>query len=42
MTNAVDAPDRDPVVPIQVLGKVVFEIPKIGWVAIAVKGFFTG
>jgi len=35
-------PDSDPVVPEQVVGKVVFRIPKIGWVAILVKGFFTG
>ena len=35
-------PDSDPVIPENVVGKLVFTIPKIGWVAIAVKGFFTG
>ena len=27
--------------PEQVVGKAVFTVPKIGWVAIAVKSFFT-
>lgn len=33
-------PDTDPVVPEQVIGRVIFKIPKIGWAAIVVKGFF--
>jgi len=40
--DANNAPDLAPVVPEQVVGKVVFTIPKIGWVAIIIKGFFTG
>ena len=40
--DANEDPDSDPVVPEQVVGKVVFKIPKIGWVAIVVKEFFTG
>ncbi len=40
--DANDEPDTDPVIPENVVGKVVFTIRKIGWVAIAVKGFFTG
>lgn len=35
-------PDADPVLPANVVGKAVFEIPKIGWAAIAVKEFFMG
>jgi len=35
-------PDAAPVYPSQVRGKVVFNIPKVGWVAIAIKGFFSG
>jgi len=34
--------DSDPVIPENVVGKLVFTIPKVGWVAIAIKGFFTG
>ena len=34
--------DKDPVIPENVVGKLVFTVPKIGWVAIAVKQFFTG
>jgi len=40
--DANDKPDSDPVIPENVVGKVVFNIPKIGWVVITVKGFFTG
>ena len=35
-------PDAAPVYPRQVMGKVVLNIPKVGWAAIAVKGFFSG
>jgi len=35
-------PDSDPVIPENVVGKAVFTIPKLGWLAIVVKGFFTG
>ncbi|HLB28397.1 MAG TPA: signal peptidase I [Dehalococcoidales bacterium] len=34
--------DSDPVIPQNVIGKIVFNVPKIGWLAIIVKGFFTG
>ena len=37
-----DEPDTDPVIPQNVVGKVVFTIPKIGWASIVVKSFFTG
>ena len=40
--DANDEPDLDPVIPENVVGKVVFTIRNIGWVAIVVKGFFTG
>ena len=40
--DANDEPDTDPVIPENVVGKVVFTIRKIGWVAIVVKGLFTG
>jgi len=40
--DANNAPDLAPVVPEQVIGKVTHKIPKIGWVAIVVKGLFTG
>ncbi len=36
------APDPNPVLADNVVGKVVFNIPKIGWAAIAVKEFFMG
>jgi signal peptidase len=35
-------PDANPVIPENVVGKAVFTISKIGWAAIAVKGFFMG
>ena len=40
--DANDEPDDDPVIPENVVGKAVFNIPKIGWIAIVVKSFFTG
>ena len=40
--DANNAPDSAPVVPEQVIGRVIFRIPKIGWAAIVVKGFFVG
>ena len=35
-------PDPNPVLADNVVGKVIFNIPKVGWAAIAVKQFFTG
>jgi signal peptidase len=35
-------PDANSVLPDNVVGKAVFDIPKIGWAAIAVKEFFMG
>ncbi len=35
-------PDKDPVIPQNVVGKHVLTIPKIGWASIVVKSFFTG
>ncbi len=40
--DANNAPDPEPVMSGQIIGKAVFTVPKIGWVAIWVKGFFTG
>lgn len=40
--DANDAPDSEPVVPGQVMGKTVFIVPKIGWVPIAVKEALKG
>jgi len=40
--DAVDEPDTDPVIAENVVGKAVFNIPKIGWVAVVIKGLFTG
>jgi signal peptidase len=37
-----NAPDTDPVLPGNVVGKVTFTVPKVGWVAIVIKNFFTG
>jgi signal peptidase len=37
-----DSPDSDPVIPENVVGKVVFTVPKVGWMAIVIKNFFTG
>jgi len=40
--DANEDPDTDPVIPEQVIGRVMFNIPRIGWAAIVVKGFFIG
>jgi len=40
--DANSEPDANPVLAANVVGKVIFEIPKIGWAAIAVKEFFMG
>ena len=40
--DANSEPDFNPVIPANVVGKAIFEIPKIGWAAIAVKEFFMG
>ncbi len=40
--DANDKPDKDPVIPANVIGKLVLTIPKIGWASIVVKSFFTG
>ena len=40
--DANSVPDANPVIPENVVGKAIFEIPKIGWAAIAVKEFFRG
>ncbi len=40
--DANNAPDPEPVGPDQVVGKAVFTVPKIGWVAIVIKNFFSG
>jgi len=39
--DANNAPDRDPVIPENVVGKHVLTIPKIGWVASFIKALFT-
>ncbi len=36
------APDPEPVLSDNVVGKVIFNVPKVGWAAIAIKQFFTG
>jgi len=40
--DANDEPDTDPVIPENVVGKHILTVPKIGWVAIVIKSFFTG
>jgi signal peptidase len=40
--DANSEPDVNPVIPANVVGKVIFDIPKVGWAAIAVKEFFMG
>lgn len=40
--DATSTPDLAPVGPSQVIGKVVLNIPKVGWAAIATKEFFSG
>jgi signal peptidase I len=37
-----NSPDSDPVTSQQVIGKVVFQIPKIGWVSLYLKTLFSG
>jgi len=39
--DANSEPDREPVIPENVIGKAVFTIRKIGWASIVVKSFFT-
>lgn len=40
--DANDNPDSDPIVPDQIMGKVQFTIPKLGWVPIYIKEFIRG
>ena len=40
--DANDQRDKDPVIPENVVGKVVFTVPRIGWAAVAVKEFLGG
>jgi signal peptidase len=40
--DANDEPDANPVIPENVVGRAVFDVPRIGWAAIAVKEFFMG
>jgi len=40
--DANSAPDTEPVLVENVMGKVLFNIPKLGWIAIGIKDFFTG
>ncbi len=40
--DANNAPDSGPVIPENVVGKAIFTVPKIGWVAIVIKQFFGG
>jgi signal peptidase len=35
--DANDDPDREPVMPGQIMGKAIFNIPKVGWIPIAIK-----
>jgi signal peptidase len=35
--DANDNPDPDPVIPQQIMGKVIFTIPKLGWIPITIK-----
>ena len=35
--DANDEPDREPVMPAQIMGKAIFNIPKVGWIPIAIK-----
>ncbi|MEW6188574.1 MAG: signal peptidase I [Actinomycetota bacterium] len=37
--DANDSPDTDPVHPDQIMGKVTFVVPKLGWVSIGVRNF---
>jgi signal peptidase len=38
--DANDSPDSNPVYPIQIEGRVRFRIPKLGWIAVAIKNLF--
>lgn len=40
--DANDDPDLEPVRPDEIRGKVIFVIPKVGWVSIAIKQLFAG
>ena len=40
--DANDSPDTEPVIPENVEGRLVFTIPKIGWISTVIKSFFTG
>ena len=40
--DANSSPDADPVIPENIVGKVVLTIPKVGWVSIMIKNFFAG
>lgn len=40
--DANDSPDPEPVRPEEIRGRVVFVVPKLGWVAIGIKQLFTG
>ena len=40
--DANSAPDTDPVLAANLVGRVIFDIPRVGWAAIAVKDFFIG
>jgi signal peptidase len=35
--DANNAPDSEPILPNQIMGKVIFNIPKIGWIPIGIK-----
>ena len=39
--DANSSPDSDPVAPGQITGRVVFTLPKVGWVAVGVKSLFS-
>jgi len=40
--DANNAPDEEAVLADNVVGKEIFNIPKVGWVAVVIKGFFSG
>jgi signal peptidase len=40
--DANDSPDTEPVIPENVEGRLVFTIPKVGWISTVIKSFFTG
>jgi len=40
--DANNSPDADPVSPEAVIGKEIFNIPKVGWISMGVKGLFAG